>query len=89
MTFFCDLLQDEKGNPKPEHEGPSDSYWKMRYRLVDEQGFETSSESEDEQGPGTSRESEDEQGPGTSSESDDEQGPGTSSESEDEQGPVD
>ena len=75
MTFCCDLLQDEKGNPKPEHEWLSDRYWKRWYGLEDEQGFETSSESEDEQGPGTSRESEDEQGPGTSSESEDEQGP--------------
>ena len=63
MTFFCDLLQDQKGNPTPEHEWPPDSFWKILYRLQDEQGPETSSESEDEQGPGTSSESEDQQGP--------------------------
>ena len=75
MTFFSDLLQDRKGNPKPEHEWPPDSHWKIWYRTEDELDTETSKESEDEQGPGTSRESEDEQGPGTSSESEHEQGP--------------
>ena len=29
--LFCDLWQDEKGNPEPEHEWPSEGYWKLRY----------------------------------------------------------
>lgn len=64
-----------KGNPKPEHEWPSDDFSKFRYKSEDEPKIKTSSEPEDEQGPGSSRESEDEQEPGTSRKSEDEQGP--------------
>jgi len=48
------------GNPRPEHEWPSEDYFSSK----DELGPGTSSESEDELETGTSRESEDEQGPG-------------------------
>ena len=27
--LFCILLKDGKGNPKPEHEWPSENYWKV------------------------------------------------------------
>ena len=29
--LFCNLWQDEKGNPKPEHEWQPERYWKRRY----------------------------------------------------------
>ena len=72
LTLFCDLWQDKEGNLKPEHEWPSEYFWKISYRSVDELAISTSSESEDERGPGTTSESEDEQWPGISSESEDE-----------------
>jgi len=65
------------GNPKPEHEWPSDDYWKGE--LCRE--FSLSSESEDDLETGTSGESEDEPETGTSSESEDELETGTSSNS--------
>ena len=49
MTLFCNLWQDEKGNPKPEHEWPSDDYWPKWLRLDPEAEWEPeASESEDE-----------------------------------------
>ena len=32
--LFCNLWQDTKGNPKPEHKWPSERYWKRRYRSL-------------------------------------------------------
>ena len=71
MTFFCDLLQDKNGNPKPEHKWPSHDYWTL-IKPVHELETGTLSKSEDEQGPATSSESEDELETGASSESEDE-----------------
>ena len=74
MTLFCNLCQDEKGNPKPEHEWLPEDYWSLLHsgrfaKLEDElergaskleDELETrASESEDDLEPGTS-ESEDE-----------------------------
>ena len=60
MTWFCYLLQDERGNLKPEHEWPSDDYWMKRPWLDPEAEWEPeASESEDELGTEPS-ESEDE-----------------------------
>ena len=34
LSFFFFLLQDRKGNPKPEHKWPSENYWKREYPLI-------------------------------------------------------
>ena len=31
LSIFRILLKDYKGNPKPEHELPSENYWKSEY----------------------------------------------------------
>ena len=31
LVLFCILLKDYKGNPEPEHEWPSENYWKSVY----------------------------------------------------------
>jgi len=48
--LFSDLWQDEKGNPKPEHEWPSENFWRY-YPRLDPGQF---AESEDEREPGSS-----------------------------------
>ena len=77
MTLFCNLWQDEKGNPKPEHEWPPEDYWIWRSWLwrswLDSGRF---AKLEDELEPGASKledeletrasESEDELEPGAS-----------------------
>ena len=68
MTLYCDLLQDEEGNPKPEQEWPLEDYWKRFwwYRSEDELDARPSTESKDELEPGTSTESKDGLESGTS-----------------------
>ena len=72
LTLFCDLLQEHNGNPKPEHEWPSEDYWIWRSWL----GSGRFAKLEDELEPGASKledeletrtsESEDELEPGAS-----------------------
>ena len=31
QVLFCILLKDDKGNPKPEHEWPSENYWRYPF----------------------------------------------------------
>lgn len=104
MTLFCNLWQDEKGNPKPEPEWPSEDYWIQwswlgsgRFAKLEDELEPGASKLEDELEHGTS-ESEDDLEPGTS-ESEDELETGASesegeleteaSESEDEEMPGD
>ena len=53
--LVCDLLQDRKGNVKPEEEWPTDEYWRKRWSFFHG--------SEQEPDPGSVTHSDDEEEP--------------------------
>ena len=69
MTLFCNLWQDEKGSPKPEHEWRPEDYWSWldsgRFAKLEDELERGASKLEDELETQTS-ESEDELKPGAS-----------------------
>ena len=74
--MVCDLLQDDKGNVKPEEQWPTDEYWGDDW-----------SESEEESDPGSVINSGDDEEPGSFTASGDEEEPGSGTDSSDQEDP--